>query len=94
MKGKQILAIILLLMILMPFIYSVAEASHECMDGDCLICENLTECETLIRHISTILMSYGNMIIFIGIVFISAFIGYKYIHITITPILWKIRIND
>lgn len=93
-NGKRILAIILLLILLTPFIYTVIEMNHNCIDDDCLICESIFECETLIRHISDNLLYYGITILLIGISLISYHIIYTYITISDTPILRKVRMND
>lgn len=94
MSRKRFLAVILAMVIILPFIYMAVEMDHDHDGNECHVCIAIAECETLIRHMGQgFLMAV--MLLFMAYMAIMA-VHDKYTHIYVgeTLVSQKVRMDD
>ena len=93
MERRRVIATVLLIMILIPFIYLLIEMNHNCIEDECNICTSITECETFLKKIIKV-MIYSVSIMAIECLFLRNKKGYTFMFRHNTLVSDKVRLDN
>ena len=87
-----VMGLLMLLIVLLSVAFLVAEAEHDCVGEDCPVCEQIRQCENILRQFGCAALALLVSALIAGAAFLVSF--HFQAAVPATPVSRKVRMNN